>query len=185
MSRRLRARQMSDPYKDWIDGFKDWIDGAVRDRNIAGLTDLIRTADTLRPETREHLAAVIEGLLTKKIKFPNRKPKQDLEEKRGAIAERVWEVKKTKGWKLRSVVDSVAKEMRCSPRTVWAAWDEFGSVLVATEVLRERYDIDALVEAVMTAPLAGAKLSDEQMKTLDDVVQESLDIHRARRRRCK
>ena len=93
------------------DLFKDWIDKAVRDRDVAWLTDLIRRADTLRPEIREHLAAVMEGLLTKKIKFPNRKPKQDLEEKRQAIAERVWEVKKTKGWKLRSVV--IPSPRRC------------------------------------------------------------------------
>jgi hypothetical protein len=165
------------------DLFKDLIDEAVRDRDVALLTHLIRRADTLRPEIREHLAAVIEGLLTKKIKFPNRKPKQDLEEKRLAIAVRVREVKKTKGWKLRSVVDSVAKEMRCSPRTVWSAWDEFGSALDATEVLSERYDIAALVEAVMTAGRAGAKLSDEQMKALNNLAQESLDIQQARRRK--
>jgi hypothetical protein len=73
--------------------------------------------------------------------------------------------------------------MRCSPRTVWSAWDEFGSALVATEVLSERYDIDALVEAVMTAGRAGAKLSDEQMKALNNLAQESLDIQQARRRK--
>ena len=105
--------------------FKDSIDKAVRDRDVAWLTDLIRRADTLGPETREHLAAVIGGLLAKTIKFPNRKPKQDLEEKRKAhrLAS-VGSKKIQKGGSLASVVDSVAKEMRCSPRTVWSAWNK-------------------------------------------------------------
>ena len=85
--------------------YRDGIDEAVKTHDVALLAHLIRTPNNLTPEAREHLAAVIEGLLAKKIKFPNRKPKQDLEEKRQAIAGRVWEVKKTEGWKLRSVVD--------------------------------------------------------------------------------
>jgi hypothetical protein len=177
MSRRFLARQMTNL-------FNDAIDKAVRERNVAFLTDLIRR-NSLAPEIREHLAAVIEGLLTKKIKFPNRKPKQDSEEKHQVLAERVWEVKKTTGWKLRSVVDSVAKERRCSPKTVWSAWAVFGPALEAGEVLREKYDTDALVEAVMRVGPEGAKLSEEQMKALENLIQESLAIQQARRRRRK
>jgi len=170
--------------------FNDAIDDAVRNRNIEFLIDLIRR-DNLRPEIREHLATVIEGLLTKKISFPNRKPKQDLEEKRQAIARRVLEVKKTKRWKLRSVVDFVAKEKRLSPKTVWTAWGYWGPALVAGELLREKYDLDRLFNAIKVTGQEWKKLSDEDAKILNGVVQESMAIKDNLRRnttksgRCK
>src|SRR5262245_42232242 len=114
--------------------YKDGVDQALRERDIDLLVHFIRRPPA-EQEARDYLAQVIEGLLTKKIGFPNRKPKQDLEGKRQALAERVWEIKKEKGWKLRSVVDSVANEMRCSPRTVWSAWRVFVSRESATNSL--------------------------------------------------
>jgi hypothetical protein len=163
--------------------YRDGIDQAIRTHDVALLAELIRTANTLTPEARDHLAAVIEGLLTKKIKFPNRKPKQDLEEKRQAIAEHVWRVKKTSGWKLRSVVDSVATEKKCSPQTVWAAWGIYGPALVGTELLRAKYDLDSLVDGLMAAGRAGKKLSDEEMKALNEVLQEGSALQHDFRRR--
>jgi hypothetical protein len=155
--------------------FKEAIDKAVAERDVELLGGLIRKPPQYE-EVRDYLANIIEALLSKRISFPNRKPKQDLEEKRQALAGRVWEVKKEKNWKLRAVVDFVAEEMPCSSSTVWAAWREFGPVLVATDLLRERYDLDAIIDDFMTAAREGRKLGDEEMNVLNDLVQESSEI---------
>ena len=76
--------------------YKQAIDKAVSEHDIELLVDLIRRPPRSQ-EIRDHLANVIEGLLSKRKSFPNRKPKQDFEEKRQALAVRVWEVKKRKG----------------------------------------------------------------------------------------
>ena len=161
--------------------FKEAIDRAIAERDVELLGGLIRK--TLQyQEFRDYLADMIEALLTKKIKFPNRKPKQDLEERRQALAARVWEVKKEKNWKLRAVVDFVAEEMRCSSSSVWAAWGEFGPALVASDLLRERYDIDAIADNLMTAAREDRKLSDEEMHILNNLQQESTEIQDGLRR---
>jgi hypothetical protein len=147
--------------------FKEAIDKAVAERDVELLGGLIRKPPQYE-QVRDYLADIIEDLLNKRISFPNRKPKQDLEEKRQALAGRVWEVKKEKNWKLRAVVDFVAEEMRSSSSTVWAAWGEFGPVLVATDLLRERYDLDAIIDDFMTAAREGRKLSDEEMRVLNN-----------------
>ena len=130
-----------------IEVYKEGIDQAVRERNIELLVGLL-SKPHLPQEIRDYLANVVEDLLSNKKSFPNRKPKQDLEEKRRALAARVREVEKEKGWKRRSVVDFVTKEMRCSKSTVWGAWREYGPVLIATEIFRERYDLDAVLDAM-------------------------------------
>ncbi len=107
--------------KEAFELFKEAIDRAVRERNIELLGGLIREPPGYQ-KVRAYLAHTIEALLTKRISFPNRKPKQNLEEQALAFAERVFRAKKEKGWKMRSVVDFVAKKSRCSPSTVWAAW---------------------------------------------------------------
>ena len=52
---------------------KDWaielIDRALNERNFAYLADLIRKSD-LSPKIRDHLANVVFGVLTGKIKLP-------------------------------------------------------------------------------------------------------------------
>ena len=161
--------------------FKEAIDKAVAERDVELLGGLIRKPPQYE-EVRDYLADIIEALLSKRISFPNRKPKQDLEEKRQALAGRVWEVKKEKNWKLRAVVDLVAEEMRCSSSTVWAAWGEFGPVLVATDLLRERYDLDAIIDDFMTAAREGRKLSDEEMRVLNNFLRESSEIQDGLRR---
>ena len=72
----------------------------------------------------------------------------------------------------------VAKEMLCSPSSVWAAWRDFGPVLLATDFLRERYDIDALSDSLMTAARDGRKFSDEEMsrRFFERLAQEILEI---------
>ncbi len=124
------------------------------------------------------MASVIGGLLSGETSFPNRKPKQDLETKRQAIAERVWEVKKTTGWKLRSVVADVAKEMRCSVGTIWSAWGEFGDTLARGEALSEKYDLDALVAAMKAAGSQFGKLPDEYVKMLENIQRDCLDMQK-------
>jgi hypothetical protein len=158
--------------------YREVIDKAVAERNTELLGRLIRKPPQYQ-EVRDYLADIIEALLSKRISFPNRKPKQDLEEERQNLAARVWEVKNEQGWKLRSVIDFVAKERRRSPSTVWAAWGQFGSVLVATEILRERYDVDAIANTIMTG---GRKLGDEEMDVLNNFVRDSLEIQRDLRR---
>jgi hypothetical protein len=101
-----------------------------------------------------------------------------LETKRQAIAERVWEVKKTTGWKLRSVVADVAKEMRCSVGTIWSAWGEFGDTLARGEALSEKYDLDALVAAMKAAGSQFGKLPDEYVKMLENIQRDCLDMQK-------
>jgi hypothetical protein len=52
---------------------KGFIDDALGQRDIVALTNLICDQD-LPPEVRQHLADTIHGLLTKKIKWPRRRP---------------------------------------------------------------------------------------------------------------
>jgi hypothetical protein len=164
--------------------YKEGIDQAVIERNIELLVGLI-SKPRLPQETRDYLANVIEGLLSKRISFPNRKPKQDLEEKRLELVARALEVKKEKGWKLRAVIDFVAEEMRCAPSTAWAAWRDFGPALVAADHLRERYDIDALAHTIMTAAREGRRrLSDEELSSLTSFTQESLEVQDRLRRKA-
>ena len=171
--------------------YKEAIDEAVTERNIELLVGLI-SKPQLPQETRDYLAGVIEDLLSKRKSFPNRKPKQDLEEKCCQVAARVLAVKKEKGWKLRAVVDLVAEEMRCSPSSVWAAWRDFGPALLAGDHFRHRPDIAALVDTIMTAGREGKKLSeakvgfgkklsDEQMNMVNRLPQEILEFQDGQR----
>ena len=170
--------------------YKEAIDEAVTERNIELLVGLI-SKPQLPQEARDYLAAVIEALLSKRKNFPNCKPKQDLEEKRGPLAERVWEVKKEKGWKLRAVIDFVAEEMRCSPSSVWTAWGDFGPALLAGDHFRHRYDIAALVDTIRTAGREGSnlgdaevsfgKLSDAEVSFYNSLCQEILEFQDGRR----
>jgi len=125
--------------------WKEFIAEAVAQHNIEWLGDMIRKPPACQ-ERRNHLADVIEGLLSKRISFPNRKPKQDLEERDVALAGRVREIQKEKKWKLRSIVDFVAKERRCSASTVWAAWRDHGPAIITGEIMRERYGREKLLE---------------------------------------
>jgi hypothetical protein len=161
--------------------WKEAISTAIEQRNIELLGGLIRKP--LPQEIRDHLADVIEGLLSKQISFPNRKPKQDLEDTRCELACRVRDVKKEKDWKLRAVVDFVAKEKRCSPSTVWSAWGQYGPSIVATEILREQYDLDALADNLMKAAREGRKkLTDEEMTALKNVFEVGSELQRGLRR---
>jgi hypothetical protein len=88
-----------------------------------------------------------------------------------------------KDWKLRAVVDFVAKEKRCSPSTVWSAWGQYGPSIVATEILSEQYDLDALVDNLMKAAREGRKkLTDEEMTALKNVFEVGSGLQRGLRR---
>jgi hypothetical protein len=56
---------------DHVDKFD--LDRALKERDLDFLSDQICN-ETLSQETRSHLAQIIRGLLTGKIKFPKRRP---------------------------------------------------------------------------------------------------------------
>ena len=96
---------------------KAFVDDALGARDVAALTNLI-SDDDLPSEGREHLGRVIHGLLSRTIKFPRRRPpKRGLYSKKHALAEKVWKLKKAKGWKkIGSAIEAVASEEKCSPK---------------------------------------------------------------------
>jgi hypothetical protein len=59
---------------EWLT--EESIEGAVRERDVEWLVRLIREGDNLTPEFRQYLASVIADLLTRKRKFPRRRPKK-------------------------------------------------------------------------------------------------------------
>ena len=59
---------------EWLT--EESIEGAVRERDVEWLVRLIREGDNLTPELRQYLASVIADLLTRKRKFPRRRPKK-------------------------------------------------------------------------------------------------------------
>jgi len=131
----------------WGKGIKESnIDHAVLERDAELLANLIITED-VNQETKEHLANVIFGLLTGKIKFPRGRPKKKFaEQEREQIAERVLETKKRKGWrKISSAIDEVAKELGLSKKTVWDCWSRFD--VIRYEIRQENYDFDAMLDA--------------------------------------
>jgi hypothetical protein len=164
--------------------WRETIAEAVAQRNNELLGALIRKPPVCQ-ESRDHLADVIEGLLSKQISFPNRKPKQDLEEKQCALAARVREIQKEKEWQLRSVVDFVAKETQCSASTVWAAWGKHGPPIIAGEILRERYGLDPIHDMFVRKGrgVEFGKATDEEMNLLIKLCNESLEIQKGLRRR--
>ena len=105
---------------------KEDIDDAVRLRHPEWLAKYI-TDDQIPKEVRQHLAEIIEGLFTGRIKLPRgRVPQRDLWYQKKVIAEQVWRVKKSNGYaKIGSAIDHVAKELKCSPRKVWNCWRGF------------------------------------------------------------
>jgi hypothetical protein len=177
--------------------WKEFIAEAVAQHNIEWLGDMIRKPPACQ-EVRDYLADVIEGLLSKRISFPNRKPKQDLEERDVALAARVREIQKEKKWKLRSIVDFVAEEKRCSKSLVWAAWSEHGPPIITGEILLERYGREKLLEISLPREIradwgkpdsgGGAKfgkLTDEEMNLLIKLLNEARNIKKSLRRRSR
>ena len=142
----------------WIT--KELIDGYVRDRDVIALCQLIQNAAELTPEVREYLAGAIGDLLTGKRRFPRRRPKKTgLWYEKQRIQVKLWEALKSQGNKLpinladgksclirgkhsikRAVAD-VAKELKCSETTVWAAWSGFDPL--SYEWGREKHQLDA------------------------------------------
>ena len=99
---------------------KDWaielIDRALNERNFAYLADLIRKSDP-SPKVRDHLATVVLGLLTGKIKLPAHRPKRaETAEEAKQIPKMVLQVHKWhRGWeKLSAAVKQVAQRKGCS-----------------------------------------------------------------------
>jgi hypothetical protein len=127
---------------------KEFINDALGQRDIVALTNLIRDQD-LPPEVRQHLADTIHGLLTKKIKWPRRRPpKKGLYSEKRQVAERVWNLKKARGWqKVSSAISHVAKELKLSERTVWGCWKVFDPA--GYEYLLKRVEFDFMMDAGM------------------------------------
>jgi hypothetical protein len=129
---------------------KEFIDDALGQRDIVALTNLIRDQD-LPPEVQQHLADTIHGLLTKKIKWPRRRPpKKGLYRQKQEIAERVWRTMKSNGWKkIGSAIEHIASEEKCSPRTVWECWKVFDPD--AYEYRREKAEFDFMMDVANEA----------------------------------
>ena len=62
--------------------------------------------------------------------------------------------------------------MKCSPSTVWSAWGEFGAALEAGDRLGEKYDFEALFDAIKTAARQGGQLSAEHQDVFNSILQE-------------
>jgi hypothetical protein len=111
--------------------------------------------EELPPEVRKHLADTISGLLIGSIKPPRGRPrKRGLWLERREIARRVWDTKKSKGWKkVGSAIEDVAKQLKCSPRTVYKCWAEFDPA--GYELKLEKLKYDAMLDATYEARAEG------------------------------
>ena len=129
---------------------KAFINDALAARDAVALANLIGDGE-LAPEVREHLADIIVGLLTGKIKFTKRRPpKRGLHWQKQNIAEAVWNAKKRNGWKkISSAISYVAKELKLSERTVWGCWKVFDAFRY--EIRREKIELDAMLDDGHTA----------------------------------
>ena len=126
------------------------IDSAVAERDVEYLAHIIGDED-VPADVRQHLAKVIRDILTGAIAFPRKRPKKKgLNWEKERLAEQVWNIKKSKGWKkISSAVEYVAKEKGCSPRTVWKCWAGFNPVRY--EIKREEALYDAMYSDAMEA----------------------------------
>jgi hypothetical protein len=103
------------------------IDRAGHDGDSNYLADLIRKPD-LAPEVRDHLATVVFGLLTGKIKRPAHRPKsQKIEQDAKEIAKQVLVLNRWQGWEKRiAAVKHVAQKLGCGEQKVWNALRDHG-----------------------------------------------------------
>jgi hypothetical protein len=163
---------------------KEDIDDAVRLRHPEWLAKYI-TDDQLPKEVRQHLAEIIEGLFTGRIKLPRgRVPQRDLWYQKKVIAEQVWRVKKSNGYaKIGSAIDHVAKELKCSPRKVWNFWRGFNPIAYEEKLSDMHYDAlrDEALEARAESALEWLKenegdrgFSDEEIEAADQKLDEDL-----------
>jgi hypothetical protein len=133
---------------------KDWaielIDRALNERNFAYLADLIRKSDP-SPKVRDHLATVVLGLLTGKIKLPAHRPKRaETAEEAKQIPKMVLQVHKWhRGWeKLSAAVKQVAQRKGCSESKVWNA---LRNHRLLAELHLDKVEYDTMVDAAYTA----------------------------------
>jgi hypothetical protein len=183
----------------WIT--KSSIDDYVRGRDVDALTNLVRHGHELAPEVRDYLASVVADLLDGNRKFPRRRPKKkNLFSEKHRIRVKVWEALQSQGHKLpislangtsrllrgkhsikRAVAD-VAKELKCSETTVWAAWAGFDPL--SYEWCREKhqhdYELDLAMEFRAEAALESlqreygnkAEFSDEEIEARAEDLDE-------------
>ena len=124
---------------------KEDIDEAVSQREIARLAALVRD-EKLPHEVRDHLAKTISDLLSRKINFPRRRPRGQTIWGRMGIAEEVWQLKYSKGWKKTSAaIKQVAEQRGCSVRSVWGCWA--GYEKWKEQIKREDMEFDAALDA--------------------------------------
>jgi hypothetical protein len=166
----------------------DWgtksIDTAVANRDVETLADLVR-ADYLSPEARSHLADVLKGLFTGRVKFPKRRPpKRGRFSESRRIAERVWETKKTKRYsKIENAIDDVAEQLGCSAGKVWTCWRDFDPARYEHQKADDAYwaMYDAAMEYRAEAALESlqrefgnrAEFSDEEIETAAQEMDEA------------
>ena len=105
---------------------KQDIDDAFLERDIDELVQAVRDPE-IPQEVRNHLADVLAGLLSGKIKFPRGRPrKPNLISDRIKIGQQVRDTQRAKKLnKVDSAVRAVVKELRISPTTVWKSWAFF------------------------------------------------------------
>ena len=128
------------------DGAIELIDRALNERDFAYLADLIRKSDP-SPKVRDHLANVVLGFLTGRIKLPAHRPKRaETAEEPKQIAKMVLQVHKWhRGWeKLSAAVKQVAQRKGCSESKVWNA---LRNHRLLSELHLDKVEYDTMVDA--------------------------------------
>ena len=151
----------------------DFIDRAQHERDFTYLTDLIRKSD-LAPEVRDHLATVVLGLLTRRIKLPAHRPKREKTKwEAKQIAIEVLILHRYQGWeKLSAAVMQVAQKRGCSASKVWTA---LGNNRFLAEEYLDKHELHAMLDAAYTArrevALKSLKQEHGDRKFTDDEVE--------------
>jgi hypothetical protein len=155
------------------------VEQALRERDFAYLTDLIRNNAEMSPETREYLADILLGLLTGKTKFPKHRPKKKAtHDKNRAIAERVLKLG-YEGWSKRTAaVRQTAAEFHCSVTTVWNCLKEERTERAFKEAwCEDKHLFDAMIDLAHEATMEAAA---ELLRKETGVDREFSDEEKAR-----
>ena len=160
------------------DGAIELIDRALNERDFAYLADLIRKSD-LSPKVRDHLANVVLGLLTGKIKLPAHRPnKAETAEEPKQIAKMVLQVHKWhRGWeKLSAAIKQVAQRKGCSESKVWNALRNH-RLLAELHLDNAEYDtmVDAAYMANREAAIESLKQEYGDREFSDEEVEAALE----------
>ena len=103
--------------------------GAKAGRDLVFLERPSRQRGSAAQNARSHLAGIIRGLLTGKIKIPNHRPQQARPKRTLENRAQDFELKRN-GWsKTTAAVKQAAQEFQCKDSKVWACLREFKRTL--------------------------------------------------------